>query len=112
MTRRRYIQDPVTFQMIEVTEDFIAPSRESARNRGALWNDRHYDGMQATDGADISSRKKHRDYMQRKGLTTVDDFSSSWAKAKEQRENYYKNGGSFRRADVERAIYEVNNRRR
>jgi hypothetical protein len=112
MTRRRYIQDPKTYEMIEVTNDYEPPARESARNRGALWNDRHYDGIRATDGADISSRKKHRDYMRRTGLTTVDDFSSSWAKAKESRENYYKSGGSFKRTDVERAMYEVNNRKR
>ena len=112
MTRRRYIQDPQTYEMIEVTQDYVPPERETARNRGALWNDRSYDGLRATDGADISSRKKHRDYMRRTGLTTVDDFSASWSKAKESRENYYKNGGSFKRSDIERAIYEVNNRRR
>jgi hypothetical protein len=112
MTRRRYVQDPVTFELIEVTDDYQAPVRESARNNGALWNDRHYDGVRATDGTDISTRKKHRDYMRATGLTTADDFSSTWAKQQEQRQNYYKNGGSFRRADVERAMYEVNNRKR
>ena len=112
MTRRRYIQDPTTLEMIEVTPDYAAPTRESARNRGALWNDRHYDGVQATDGTDISTRSKHREYMKRNNLTTVDDFSGTWANSVKQRENYYQNGGSFRRSDVERAIHDVNNRRR
>ena len=112
MTRRRYVQDPVTYEMIEVTADYVPVPRESARNNGALWNDRNYEGVQATDGTDISSRKKHREYMRKNNLTTVDDFSSSWARSQSERENYYKNGGSFKRADIERAIYEVNNRRR
>ena len=111
MTRRRYIQDPATLEMIEVTPDFIAPQRESARNRGALWNDRHYDGVQATDGTDISSRSKHREYMRRNNLTTTDDFKETWAKAQTERERFYTQGGSIKRSDIERAMYQINNRR-
>lgn len=111
MTRRRYIQDPVTFEMIEVTPDFVPPPRESAKNRGALWNDRHYDGVKATDGTDISTRKKHRDYMKRNNLATVDDFSQTWAKSQKERESYYTQGGSIKRSDIERAMYQINNRR-
>ena len=107
MTRRRYVQDPETHELIEVTPDYVPPPRDSARNRGALWNDRNYDNMRATDGADISSRKKHREYMRINGLTTADDFSVTWAKSKEKREQYYKHGGSFKRQDVERAIYQL-----
>lgn len=111
MTRRRYIQDPVTFEMIEVTPDFVPPPRESAKNRGALWNDRHYDGVQATDGTDISTRKKHRDYMKRNNLATVDDFSQTWAKSQKEREQFYTQGGSIKRSDIERAMSQINNRR-
>lgn len=111
MTRRRYIQDPVTLEMIEVTADYVAPPRESAKNRGALWNDRHYDGVQATDGTDISTRKKHREYMKRNNLATVDDFSQTWAKSQKAREEFYTRGGSINRSDIERAMYQVNNRR-
>lgn len=111
MTRRKYIQDPVTFEMIEVTPDYVPPPRESAKNRGALWNDRHYDGVQATDGTDISTRKKHREYMKRHNLTTTDDFKQTWAQAQTARENYYTQGGSVRRSDIERAMYQLNNRR-
>jgi len=58
MTRRRYIQDRTTGELIEVTADHREPMRNDA---GALWGDRHYDGLQATDGSDISTRSKHRD---------------------------------------------------
>lgn len=110
MTRRRYIQDPVTFEMIEVTADFVPPARESAKNRGALWNDRHYDGVQATDGTDISTRKKHREYMKRHGLATADDFKDTWAKANKAREQYYTQGGTITRRDISEAIHKLTNR--
>ena len=109
--KRRFIQDPVTLELIEVTQDYVAPVRESAKNQGALWNDRHYDGNQATDGTDISTRAKHRDYMKRNNLTTVDDFKDTWAQAQKKREDFYTRGGSFNRQDIERAIYQVANKR-
>lgn len=111
MTRRRYIQDPVTFEMIEVTADYVPTPRESAKNRGALWNDRHYEGTKATDGTDISSRRRHREYMRANNLTTADDFKDTWAKAQKEREAFYTRGGSFSRSDIERAIYQVTNKR-
>lgn len=107
MARRRFIQmkEP-PYELIEVTEDYVSP----ARGDSVLWGDRSYEGMQAPDGTDISSRTKHREYMKAKGLTTMDDFKDSWAKAKESRERYYQQGGSFKRADIERAIYQLQNR--
>lgn len=107
MTRRRFVQmkEP-PYELVEVTDDYVSPSRADS----ALWGDRNYEGMVAPDGTDISSRTKHREYMKAKGLTTMDDFKDSWAKAKESRERYYQQGGSFKRADIERAIYQLQNR--
>lgn len=107
MTRRRYIQDRQTGELIEVTSDYQAPLRNDA---GALWGDSSYEGMRATDGTDISSRSKHREYMRANNLTTVDDFKDTWAKAQEQRERYYTQGGTFSRRDIERAIHQLQNR--
>ena len=107
MTRRRYIQDRQTGELIEVTSDYQAPMRNDA---GALWGDRHYDGARASDGTDISTRSKHRDYMRANNVTTVDDFKDTWAKAREQRERLYTQGGTFSRRDVERAISQLQNR--
>ncbi len=108
MTRRRYIQmkEP-PYELIEITEDYQAPMRTDS---GALWGDSSYDGMRAPDGTDISSRTKHREYMKATGLTTMDDFKESWAKAKAEREHYVQHGGSFKRADIERAIHHLQNR--
>lgn len=108
MTRRRYIQDRRTGELIEVTEDYTPPLRVDS---GALWNDRSYEGLRATDGTDISSRTKHREYMRANNLTTVDDFKDTWAKAQQQREQYRQHGGTFSKRDVERAIHQLQNRR-
>lgn len=52
------------------------------------FGDRHYDGMRSTDGTPIDSRSKHREYMKRKGLTTIDDYTQTWAKAEKERQAY------------------------
>lgn len=51
----------------------------------SLAGDRHYDGTRASDGTDISSRTKHREYMKRNGLATADDFKETWSKAEKER---------------------------
>lgn len=109
MTRRRYIQSKEPpYELIEITDDYEVPSRVDS---GALWGDRSYDGLRAPDGTDISTRTKHREYMKAKGLTTTDDYKETWAKAKESRERYMQQGGSFDRSAIERAIYTLQNRR-
>lgn len=108
MTRRRWIQDRHTGELIEVTPDYQSEARADS---GALWGDRSYEGMRAPDGTDISTRTKHREYMKANNLTTMDDFKDSWAKAKESRERYMTQGGSFKRADIERAIHHLQNKR-
>lgn len=62
----------------------VVPAMSGLAN--ALAGDRHYDGMRAPDGSDISSRTKHREYMKRHGLTTADDFGSTWNSAAKERE--------------------------
>lgn len=99
--------------MVEVTAGAPLPGRKGALNHfGGLWGDRHYDGLRATDGADISSRTKHREYMRRTGLTTADDFKDTWARAQREREHYMQNGGSVRKADIRRVIEQISQRRR
>lgn len=70
--------------------------------------DRFYENTRATDGTDIGSRQRHREYMKRNGLTTADDFTQTWAKAKEERERAFQ--GDFdhkeRRESLARALYE------
>lgn len=52
----------------------------------ALAGDRHYDGLKATDGTDISTRTKHREYMKANNLAMASDFKEMWAEAARERE--------------------------
>ena len=72
----------------------------------ALAGERHYEGMQATDGTDISSRSKHRQYMKANNLTTIDDFSKTWSKAAEERQAFRSGQHQDKglRADLAQAI--------
>jgi len=63
----------------------INPSFSGLAN--ALAGDRHYDGLRATDGSDISSRSKHREYLKRTGLTCTSDFTEAWKKQAQERAN-------------------------
>lgn len=109
MTRRRYIQSKEPpYELIEITDGYQAELRTDA---GVLWGDRHYDGLRAPDGSDISTRSKHREYMKANNVTIADDFKDTWAKAREQRERAYTQGGSFKRSDIERAIHQIQNRK-
>jgi hypothetical protein len=87
--------------------------RTPVRADGLLYNDRSYDGLRATDGTDISSRSKHREYMKINGLTTADDFKGTWSDAQKQRDDYYSGKkGSVSKMDIERAIHQLQTRKR
>jgi hypothetical protein len=101
--RRQYVQDPDTGELIP--KERYVPKRELNPHYLVI-GDRHYDGLQATDGTDISTRTKHREYMKANNLTLMDDFKGTWQKSREQRDAYFKEGkgGATRREDVARAI--------
>ena len=80
---------------------FTAP--DPARALDALTSDAIYDGLKAPDGSDISTRSKHRDYMKRNGLTTVDDFTQTWAQAARERADYFEGKDPSRVRDVVQA---------
>jgi predicted nucleic acid-binding Zn ribbon protein len=70
----------------------------------ALAGDRHYDGMRADDGTDISTRSKHRQYMKERGLTTADDFAQTWKRDAQQRAERLAGDDPTRKHDVAGAI--------
>ena len=92
---------------VEVTPQAAARSSD-AQHHGALFNDREYEGLRASEGADISTRKKHREYMHRTGLTTACDFTNEWATAAKKREKFFSaEPDPARRRDIERALSDV-----
>lgn len=62
----------------------VVPAMSGLAN--ALAGDRHYDGLRAPDGADISTRSKHREYMKSRGLADAGDFSGVWDRADKDRQ--------------------------
>lgn len=104
---RDYIADRPTFVHCGGPMDRffeVAPAM-AIHNPGA--GDRHYDGLQAQDGTDISSRSKHRAYMKANNLTTADDYTQTWAKAAEDRKSTLAGDDKTRAGDIAHAIAQL-----
>jgi hypothetical protein len=87
---------------LEVTEDFqSAPERSGA----LVMVDRFMDGDRATDGTDIGSRAKRRDYMRVNGLAEVSDFTEHWKKAEAERNSHTR--GKAARVEAIRKAFQV-----
>lgn len=80
----------------------VVPAMSGLAN--ALAGDRHYDGLRAPDGTDISSRTKHRQYMKSKGITTADDFTGVWKQAEQERTALRQ--GDFQDKELHRMVEE------
>lgn len=112
MSRRRYIvrrDEAGELQLVEVGGEWT----DTPRSTGDLGKFQ-YDNLRATDGTDISSRTKRRDYMKARGVTDASDFAGEWARAAKEREAYAKAETvrpSMREA-VGRAAHEAEKRRR
>jgi hypothetical protein len=104
--RGRWVYDPVQQKCVPADE-YQPPERAI---NAPIMMDRFYEGVRATDGTDIGSRRKHRQYMKDHGLTTADDFKGEWAKAKAKRDDM--KAGKWhdprRREVLERAFWKIN----
>jgi hypothetical protein len=121
LSRRTYIYrpHPETGEMtaIEVSRD--APDadaqlgiRRSTGDGGKF----QYDNLRSTDGVDISSRTKHREYLKATGLAMASDFKESGDQYRKAREAGFSNETKAYKEDLKRDIYtsiqQVRNRRR
>lgn len=105
--KRRYVYRPNPetgrVESVEVTPDF-----QSHEERAPVYTDLYLDGMRATDGTDIGSRAKRRQYMQARGLADASDYTETWAKAEQQRAAFFspdaKHDTQARRESIARAI--------
>lgn len=109
--RRRYVYrtNPVSGQVesIEVGGDYETPTRQP------VYTDRYMEGVRASDGTDISSRGKRKEWMRRNDLVDVDDCKGMWAKAEKEREamTQGKHDTPARREAIGRAIHNLSQRR-
>jgi hypothetical protein len=108
MTRRRF----VTIDGV-LTEVPLNWSRNAPQAAYYIQGDKLYENTRSPiDGADISSRTKHRQYMKEKGLTTIDDYTNHFSKIAEQKAEFMATGrDSSRPADV-RDAYDKHTRRK
>ena len=106
--RRRFRQNSETGELVEIAIN-TPDNRPIGNTDRYLWSDAHYDGLKATDGTDISSRKAHRAYMKANNLTTLDDYQGKWKAEREKRDAYFTEGkgGATRKEDVARAIAQL-----
>lgn len=70
---------------------------------------RFYENTAATDGVDIGSRKRHREYMKSRNLAMADDFKGQWSQDAKQREaiRQGQNDRRERREAIERTIHQI-----
>ena len=93
-----------------VDSELLGQGPEPMALNAPILMDRFYENTAATDGTDIGSRRKHREYMKQTGLAPSSDFSESFydgVKKLEAREDRKQ-----RRDAVARATHEVLDRRR
>lgn len=113
MSRRRFVYrevSPGVVKSFEVGQDFTGADRRAQ----TVTEELVYGGLRATDGADISSRKKHREYKHVNGYADADDYKGQWDKAAKERADFYITGGDHkgRREAIERAMYQLTDGRR
>jgi hypothetical protein len=117
--RGRWVWDDAQQKLVRA-EEYVAPQTEQALHAPVLAG-RFYENTRATDGTDIGTRKRHREYMRRNNLTTADDFSKTWAKEAAQRKALAESARSgkpigmdrrARREEVGRAVYELERKSR
>lgn len=100
MSRRKWVFDEETKELVEVTPDYDGAERRAPVGTEELT----YGGMRATDGADISSKRKLREYLRATGLTLADDYKQTWAKAAEERGKAYTAQDPVRRKEIREAV--------
>lgn len=103
--RGRWIWDAALGKLVSA-EDYREPERAAD---APIMAGRFYENTCATDGTDIGSRRRHKAYMREHGLTTADDYRSTWDKAKERRETAREGRvpSRARREALERKMYEL-----
>ena len=112
MSRKRWVYteggQPLS-EPLEVDMDWINTSGPCRISEEEV-----YGHAVATDGTDISTRKRHREYMRANGLAMSSDFTQYWEKAEQKRARMLT--GDFdhaqRTQDLVHAFNQLRDRRR
>ena len=82
---RIYRYDKELGEVVEISTDWS----DTERRAPVPSEEATYGNLTATDGTLLNSRAKHREYMKAHGLALAGDFQQTWAKAKQQREDFF-----------------------
>jgi hypothetical protein len=103
----RFIFDEAQQKFVPAGE-YVEPPRALD---APILSGRFYESTKATDGTDIGSRTKHREYMKQNNLTVADDFKQQWQGQETKRQEFFQGGDhkerQARREQIERAIHDV-----
>ena len=108
MSRKRYVyrKDETSGELVAIE---VNPDYERYAERTPVSTDLYMDGTRSTDGVDIGSRAKRRQYMAARGLADADDFRGVWAKAEKERAS---NRDNSRATDIAMAIESIQRKKR
>lgn len=99
------------FYRVDKDGNLVELTREAPEARVHLQTDAGFEGLQASDGTDISSRTKWQQYMDARGLTMASDFKHTWEDAAKKRELRMQPGyGRQERMEVLKHVAEMNPR--
>lgn len=104
MSRRRYIWDPALGQCVEVTSDYVGQRRDN----GLKSEEEVYGHITATDGTDLSTRRRHQEYMKQKGLTVAADFIKTWEREAVEKKKAATPGSGHDRAERRELLGRLN----
>jgi hypothetical protein len=98
--RRRFVLNPATGRLVEVAIPREPPAKVH------IQTDTGYEGLRSSEGHDLSTRKRHREYMQQKGYAMMSDFAEEWREKAAQRADFFTTGGDHegRLQNIEEAI--------
>jgi hypothetical protein len=98
--------------MVEVDPDWTAAERRAPKATEELI----YGGLRTSEGIDVSSKRRHREYCRANNLGLADDYRQTWSKAAEERAKAFTPGAGYdraaRREAIGRTIYELEKRGR
>lgn len=104
--RKRYVS--INGEWVEITKD-NEPEPRAQRADSVLWNDRAYQDL---GDPRFHSRTQHREYMKQHGVTVAADFKEAWKRSEKKRMEVRQGVDPTRRRDIERAISQLNSRRK
>jgi hypothetical protein len=93
--------------------DLNADWSDTTRSTGHKSEEEIYGRTVATDGTDLSTRTRHREYMRANGLSMASDFTEHWKQADKQRAAIQagESDTKERREIIGRALHDARNKR-